>query len=168
MSTLLRKLIRKIVLEQLEEVTLKVPKEQAQKDELMTLMSLLSKKMPGSEESLESAKEEIAKGNWDEALKLIKMYFIMKKISTFVLSICILMFSSSCQKESSTTKLDDSMSKVRDIVGGSGNLIALNEKDINDIPLLSIDEFRMAYKEFNSPKKYGIVFIYWCSIKRKS
>ena len=80
MSTLLRKLIRKIVLEQLEEVTLKVPKEQAQKDELMTLMSLLSKKMPGSEESLESAKEEIAKGNWDEALKLIKMYFIMKKI----------------------------------------------------------------------------------------
>ena len=54
----------------------------------------------------------------------------MKKISTFVLSICILMFSSSCQKESSTTKLDDSMSKVRDIVGGSGNLIALNEKDI--------------------------------------
>jgi hypothetical protein len=36
--------------------------------------------MPGSEESLESAKEEIAKGNWDEALKLIKMYFIMKKI----------------------------------------------------------------------------------------
>jgi hypothetical protein len=80
MSTLLRKLIRKIVLEQLEEVTLKVPKEQAQKDELMTLMSLLSKKMPGSEESLESAKEEIAKGNWDEALKLIKTYFIMKKI----------------------------------------------------------------------------------------
>jgi hypothetical protein len=46
------------------------------------------------------------------------------------------------------------MSKVRDIVGGSGNLIALNEKDINDIPLLSIDEFRMAYKEFNSPKKF--------------
>jgi hypothetical protein len=78
----------------------------------------------------------------------------MKKISTFVLSICILMFSSSCQKESSTSTLDDSMSKVRDIVGGSGNLIALNEKDINDIPLLSIDEFRMAYKEFNSPKKF--------------
>lgn len=80
MSTLLRKLIRQIILEQIEEVTLKVPKEQAQKDELMTLMSLLSKKMPGSEESLESAKEEIAKGNWDKALELIKMYFIMKKI----------------------------------------------------------------------------------------
>ncbi len=80
MSTLLRKLIRQIILEQIEEVTLKVPKEQAQKDELMTLMSLLSKKMPGSEESLKSAKEEIANGNWGEALRLIKMYFIMKKI----------------------------------------------------------------------------------------
>lgn len=80
MSILLRKLIRQIILEQIEEVTLKVPKEQAQKDELMTLMSLLSKKMPGSEESLESAKAEIAKGNWDEALELIKMYFIMKKL----------------------------------------------------------------------------------------
>ena len=60
----------------------------------------------------------------------------MKKISTFVLSICILMFSSSCKKESSTTKLDDSMSKVRDIVGESGRFITLDEKNMNNVPVL--------------------------------
>ena len=81
----------------------------------------------------------------------------MKKISTFVLSICILMFSSSCKKESSTTKLDDSMSKVRDIVGESGRFITLDEKNMNNVPVLSIDEFKLAYKEFNSPKKFTAI-----------
>ena len=81
----------------------------------------------------------------------------MKKISTLVLSICILMFLSSCKKESSTTKLDDSMSKVRDIVGESGRFITLDEKNMNNVPVLSIDEFKLAYKEFNSPKKFTAI-----------
>ncbi len=81
----------------------------------------------------------------------------MKKISTFVLSICILIFLSSCKKESSTTKLDDSMSKVRDIVGESGRFITLDEKNMNNVPVLSIDEFKLAYKEFNSPKKFTAI-----------
>jgi len=81
----------------------------------------------------------------------------MKKISTFVLSICILIFLSSCKKESSTTKLDDSMSKIRDIVGESGRFITLDEKNMNNVPVLSIDEFKLAYKEFNSPKKFTAI-----------
>ena len=81
----------------------------------------------------------------------------MKKISTFVLSICILILLSSCKKESSTTKLDDSMSKVRDIVGESGRFITLDEKNMNNVPVLSIDEFKLAYKEFNSPKKFTAI-----------
>ncbi len=76
----------------------------------------------------------------------------MKKISIFVLSICILMFLSSCKKESSTTKLDNSMSKIRGIVGESGRFITLDEKNMNNVPVLSIEEFKFAYKEFNSPK----------------
>ena len=78
----------------------------------------------------------------------------MKKISTFVLSICLLMFSSSCKKESLTNKKDDSMTLVRDIVGESGRLFTLDEQNINNVPLLSIDEFRLAYKELKSPKKF--------------
>lgn len=81
----------------------------------------------------------------------------MKKISTFVLSICILMFSSSCKKETSTTKLEDSMSKVRDVIGENERVIKLDEKNINNIPLLSIDEFRLAYKELKSPKKFTAI-----------
>lgn len=64
------------------------------------------------------------------------------------------MYSSSCQKELSSTKVDDSMSKVRDIVGESWRFITLDEKNINNVPILSIEEFKLAYKEFNSPKKF--------------
>lgn len=70
----------------LSEITLRVPEDKKQRDELVMLMSSLSKKMPGSEDALESAKEEITKGNWDEALDLIKTYFIMKKIPVAIAS----------------------------------------------------------------------------------
>ena len=79
----------------------------------------------------------------------------MKKISTFVLSICILLFSSSCKKESSTNKKDDSITMVRDIVGESGRLFSLDEQNIDNVPLLSINEFKLAFKEFKRPKKFS-------------
>ena len=79
----------------------------------------------------------------------------MKKVSAFVLSICILLFLSSCKKESSTNKKDDSITMVRDIVGESGRLFTLEEQNIDNVPLLSINEFKLAFKEFKRPKKFS-------------
>ncbi len=78
----------------------------------------------------------------------------MKNYFKFILSIYVITFLSSCQKNISTTDKDIMMSNVKEIVGNEGKFVTMDELSFNKSALLSIEEFRYAYKEFKKSKTF--------------
>ncbi len=76
----------------------------------------------------------------------------MKNYLTFVLVLFVFIFLPSCQKEIPEYKEEIAMSKLKEVVGEKGEFIILNE--LNNIPILSFDEFKDAYKEFKKSKVF--------------
>ncbi len=78
----------------------------------------------------------------------------MIKYLMLILYTCVLMLTSSCKKEYSVNKFDMASFKLKEIVGEKGRFMLLNENEMKEIPLHSIEEFKVVYNEFNRPKKF--------------
>lgn len=76
----------------------------------------------------------------------------MKNYLKFIFSVHVIIILSSCQKSISTTDKDIMMSNIKEIVGNEGDFVTMDELNFNKTALLSIEEFKYAYKEFKKSK----------------
>lgn len=78
----------------------------------------------------------------------------MKNLLSHYLLFSILLFLSSCQKDISKNREINAISNIREIVGSHGKFISIDEKNFKNSALLSIEEFKIAYKEFKKSKSF--------------